>query len=67
MKNTKNNKNTTITTMGKILYEDYCKCDDIALKMASLFPESENAFTGTVSERLNTLFNHMLSIIKSNI
>ena len=35
------------------IYKDYQRCDSIANALATLFPEDENVWIGTVSERLD--------------
>lgn len=45
-------------TLARIaeLEQDFAKCYDIAHKLASRYPETPEAWTGTVSERLTRLF-----------
>lgn len=52
--------NFKTTENAQAVYEDYCKCSDLALRMDSLDPTAEGAFTGTVSERLQRSFERLL-------
>ena len=38
------------------IYEDFCKCSDLAMMAASYWPEASGVWVGTISERLNTVF-----------
>jgi hypothetical protein len=44
--------------LGPHVYDDFCKCYDLAMKMSfhELTRGREGFMTGTVSERLNKLF-----------
>jgi hypothetical protein len=35
------------------VFEDFVKCDHVARRFASRYPEDANVWTGTVSERLH--------------
>lgn len=45
------------------IHSDFVKCGDLANRMAQFYPEHQGVWVGTVSERLNILFNLLLKDI----
>ena len=43
---------------------DFAKCWDLAQRMDAMYPNLPKSFTGTPSERLNRVFDHMITLIE---
>lgn len=43
------------------IYIDFCKCSDVVTRLATLYPNDDKSWTGTVSERLNYLVDKLIT------
>lgn len=47
-----------------VIRQDFIKCFNLAQRMDVMYPTLPGAFIGSVSERLERVFNHMVSLIE---